>query len=97
MSVTEEEIGITSRFGGKVGNDKRELAIDEGVPESSAVPNLQIAPISMWSSGMECVRRALEEVDSSDSRTEDASEGDSFMDITGSLEKETGVESEGFR
>ena len=42
------------------------------------------------------MRRALEEVEASDSRTEEASEGDSFVDIMGGLEKETGGESEGF-
>ena len=46
--------------------------------------------------GEECVRRALEEVEASDSRTEEASEGDSFVDIMGGLEKENGGESEGF-
>ena len=46
--------------------------------------------------GEECVRRALEEVEASDSWTEEASEGDSFVDIMGGLEKETGGESEGF-
>ena len=51
----------------------------------------------MWlSGGEECARRALEEVETSDSRTEEASEGDSFVDIMGCLEKETGSESEGF-
>ena len=34
-------MGITSPFGGSVASDKRELAIDEGVPESSVIPNLQ--------------------------------------------------------
>ena len=48
------------------------------------------------SEGEECVRRALEEFEASDSRTEEASGGDSFVDIMGSLEKETGGESEGF-
>ena len=46
--------------------------------------------------GEECVRRAMEEIEASDSRTEEASEGDSFVDIMGSLENETGGESEGF-
>ena len=46
--------------------------------------------------GEACVRRALEEADASDNRTEEASEGDSFVDIVGGLEKETGGESEGF-
>ena len=38
----------------------------------------------------------MEEVETSDSRTEEASEGDSFVDIMGSLDKENGGESEGF-
>ena len=46
--------------------------------------------------GEECVRRALEEVEASDSWTEEASEGDSFVDIMGGLEKLTGGESEEF-
>ena len=41
------------------------------------------------------MRRALEEVAASDSQAEEASEGDSFVDIMGSLEKETAGESEG--
>ena len=44
----------------------------------------------------DCVRRALEEVEASDSRTEEASEGDSFVHIMGSLDKEIGGESGGF-
>ena len=46
--------------------------------------------------GEVCVMRALEEVEASDSRTEEASEGDSFVDIMGSLDKEVGFESEVF-
>ena len=46
--------------------------------------------------GEECMRRALDEVEASDSRTEEGSEGDSFVDNMGSLENETGGESEGF-
>ena len=46
--------------------------------------------------GEECVRGALEGVEASDSRTEEATEGDSFVDIMGGLKKETGGESEGF-
>ena len=42
------------------------------------------------------MRRVLEEIEASDSRTEEASEGDSFIDITGGLDKEAGGESEGF-
>ena len=98
MSTTEEELRITSPFDGSVASDERELAIDEGVPESSAVPNLQFIPDLhvVVREGEECVRRALEGVEASDCRTEEASEGDSFVDIMGDLEKETGGESEGF-
>ena len=45
--------------------------------------------------GEQCARRALDEVEASDSRTEETSEGDSFVDIMGRLDKETGGESEG--
>ena len=41
MSTTEEEVEITCPFGGSVASDERELAVDEGVPESNVVPNLQ--------------------------------------------------------
>ena len=89
---------ITSPFGGSVASDERELPIDESVTQSNAVPNLQFVPdfdvvvIEVEDS----VRGALEEVEASDSRTEEASEGDDFVDIMGGFEKETGVESEGF-
>ena len=53
MIKSEKEVGITSPFGGSVASDEPELAIDEGVPESSVVRNLQIAPIRMWSSKKE--------------------------------------------
>ena len=98
MSTTEEEVRITSFFGGSVSSDDRELAIDEGVPGSSAVPNLQFVPNLnvVISEGEECVRRALAEVEASVRRAEEASERDSFVDITGGLEKKTGGESEGF-
>ena len=46
--------------------------------------------------GEECVRRVLEEIEASDSRTEEASEGERFVDIMGSRDKEVGFESEGF-
>ena len=97
MSTTEEEVGITSPFGGSIASDERELAIDDGVPESNAVPNLQFVPDldAVVREGEECVRRALEEFEASDSRTEEASVEDSFVDTMGSLEKETGGESEG--
>ena len=98
MSECEEEVGTRSPFGGSVASDDRELAIDEGVPESSVAPNLQFVPDSnvVIQEGEECVRRVLEEIEASDSRTEEASEGDSFVDIIGSLDKEVVFESEGF-
>ena len=80
MSSIEEEVGATSVFGGSVASDERELAIDESVPQSNAVPNLQFVPAldMVVMEGEECVRRALEGVEASDSRTDEASEGDSF-------------------
>ena len=98
MRTTEEEVGITPPFGGSVASDERELAIDESVPGSSVVPNLQFVPDLdvVVREGEECVRRALEEVEASDSGTEEASEGDGIVDIMGNLDKETGGESEGF-
>ena len=98
MSESEEEVGIRSPFGGSVASDDRELATDEGVPESSVVPNLQFVPDSsvVIREGEECVRRALEAFETSNNGTEEASEGDSFVDIMGGLDKEVGGESEGF-
>ena len=77
MSECEEEVGTRSPFGGSVASDDRELAIDEGVPESSVVPNLQFVPNPdlVIQEGEECVRRVLEESEAIDSRTEEASEG----------------------
>ena len=97
MSNSEREVGSRSPFGGSVASDEPELAIDEGVPESSVVPKLQFVPNSNFSmqEGEECVRRVLEEIEASDSRTEEASEGESFIDIMGGLEEEVGSESEG--
>ena len=46
MSECEKEVGTRSPFGGSVASDDRELAIDEGFPESSVVPNLQFVPDS---------------------------------------------------
>ena len=91
-------MGTRSPFGGSVASDDRELAIDEGVPESSVLPNLQFVPDSnvVIQEGEECVRRVLEEIEASDNRTEEASEGDSLADIMGSLDKEVGFEPEGF-
>ena len=98
MSKSEGELGVRSPFGGSVASDEPELAIDEGVPECSVVPNLQFVPDSNVAiqEGEECVRRVLEEIEASDSRTEEASEGGSFVDIMGGLDKEVGGESEGF-
>ena len=86
-----------SPFGGGVASDKPELAIDEGVPESSFVPDLKFVSNSnvVIQEGEECVRRVLEEIEASDSRTEEASEGGSFIDIMGGLEEEVGSDSEG--
>ena len=96
-SKSEKELGITSPFGGSVASDEPELAIDEGVPESSVVPNLQFVPDSnvVIQEGEECVRKVLEEIEASDSQTEQVSEGESFVDIMGGLDKEVGGESEG--
>ena len=98
MSKSEKEVGITSPYGGSVASDEKELAIDEGIPESSVVSNLQFVPDSkvVIREGEECVRRAVEEIEASDSRTEETSEGDSFVDIMGSFDKEVGGEAEGF-
>ena len=42
------------------------------------------------------MRRVSEEIEASDSRTEEDSEGDSFIDIMSGLDKEVGCESQGF-
>ena len=96
-SKSEKEVGIISHFDGSVASDKPELAIDEGVSESSVVPNLHFVPDSnvVIREGEECVRRVLEEIEASDSRTEETSERNSFVDIMGGLDKEVGGESEG--
>ena len=97
MRKSDEEVRVKSPFGGSVASDKPELAIDEGVPESSIVPDLQFVPNSniVVQEGELCMRRVLEDIEASDSRTEEASEGGSFIDIMGSLEEEVGSESEG--
>ena len=97
MSKSDEEVRVMSPFGGSVASDEPGLAIDDGVPESSVVPNLQFVPNSTVSiqEGEECVRRMLGEIEASDSQTEEASEGESFIDIMGGLEEEVGNESEG--
>ena len=98
MSKSEKGVGITSPFGSTVASYKPELAIDEGFPDSSIVPSLHFVPDSNVAirKGEECVRRVLEEIEASDSRTEEASEGGSFVDIMGGLDKEVGGESEAF-
>ena len=97
MSKSDEEVGVRSPFGGSVASDEPELAIDEGIPESSIVPNLQFVLSSnvVIEKGEDCVRRMFEDIGASDSRIEEASEGESFIDIMGSLEEEGGSESEG--
>ena len=97
ISNSEREVGSRSHFGGSVASDKPELAIDEGVPKSSVVPNLQFVPDSnvIIQEGEECVRRVLEEIEASDSQTEEESEGESFIDFMGGLEEKVGSESEG--
>ena len=62
MSSKEEEVRITSPFGGSIASDEREMAIDESVSQSNAVPNLQFVPDLdvVIREGEECVRRALE-------------------------------------
>ena len=66
--------------------------------ESSAVPILQVVPDLkvVVREGEECVRRALVEFEASGGRAEEDSEGDSFVDIMGGLEKKTGGQSGGF-
>ena len=98
MSANEEEARIPPPFAGSVASDERELAIDEGVLESNVVPILQfVLDLDVAVRELEeCVKRALEDVEASDCRTEEATEGDSFVDIMGSLENVAGSESEGF-
>ena len=98
MSKTEEAVGITTHFGGSISSDERELAIDERVSGSSVVRNLHFVPdLNVFVKEVEeCVRRALEEVEASDGRAEEASERGGFVDIMGSLAKEIGGELEGF-
>ena len=98
MSSTEEEVRITSPSGGSVASDERELAIDEVNSANSSVSSFHFVPDSkvVVRQGEKCVRRALDEVEESDDRTEEASEGDSFVDFMGNFEKETVGESELF-
>ena len=68
MSNSGREVRSRSPFGESVASDEPELAIDEGVPESSVVPNLQFVPDSnvIIQEGEECVRRVLEEIEASE-------------------------------
>ena len=97
MSSTEEEVGMTSPFVWSVTSDDGELALDEDVPAGSWIHSVHYVPdSSVIKEGEECARRALEDVEAIDCRAEEASDGDSSVDFMGSLEKETGGESEGF-
>ena len=89
---------ITALSAERVTSDKRELPIDEVVAASSLVPSSNFVPNSNFvvREGKESVRRALEEVATNDGRVEETSEDVSFVEIMGSLEGETGGESEGF-
>ena len=79
-------------FSGTVACYEREMAFDEGVSASISVPGFQFASYSniVVKEGEECVRRASDEVEASDGQAEEASEGASFVEIMGSLEKEAG-------
>ena len=94
MSSTEEKGRDDIPFGGSVASDERELAIDEGLSASSSVPSFHSVPDSnvVVREGEVCIRRVLEEVEASDGRADEASEGDSFVVIMGSLKKDTGGE-----
>ena len=59
-------------------------------PNCNFVPDINV----VVREGEECVGRGLVEVEASDGRVEEASERDCLVDIMGSLEKETGSESE---
>ena len=89
MISSEEEVAIISPFGGSIASDARELEIDEDVSVCSLVPSCHFVPdsIVVIREGVECVRRVLEEVAASDGRAEEIGEGDSIVDIMGSLEK----------
>ena len=89
LSTTEQEVGIISPSGGSVASYERKLAIDEGVPGSSDVPNLQFFTDFnvVTREGEECLSRALAQLEASVDRAKEAREGDSFVDIMGGLEK----------
>ena len=103
MSSTEETGGVISPFDRNVSDKERKLATDDDASTISLFlispvdPNLNVANRE----GEDCVRRALEEAAASvashsECRAEEASEGESLVDIKGSLKRETRVESERF-
>ena len=78
------------------------MEIDEEASTVSLVPSHPVVlKINLAAKqGEECVRRALEEIEEdigshADCRAEEASDGDSFVDLMGNLERDTGGESEG--
>ena len=101
---SEDVVEETSPFAKPVGSaDEGGLEIDEEASTVSLIPNprvftdLNLAAME----GKECVKRALEEIEAdvgshADCRAEEATEGDSFVDIRGGLERDTRGESEGF-
>ena len=92
MSSTKEGVGVTSFFAGTVAISERELAIDEDISAVCLFPSSHFVPDSnvVVKEVEKCVRRALEERSASDGQAGEARKGDSFVDIMGSLEKETG-------
>ena len=87
MRSTGEERGITFASAGSVCSDEGELAIDEDPAASNSVPNFIFVPDPnvVVREGEECLSKALEELAAIDGRAKAASEGDSFVDIMGSL------------
>ena len=104
MSSAGEETGETSPSAETVGSaDDGSSEFDEEASTVSLVPNPRVVPYLNLAAreGKECVRRKLEEIEAgvgilADSRAEEASERDSFVDIMGSLERHTGCASERF-
>ena len=96
---SEEEAGEKSHFAETVGSgEDRGLEINEESPTVSLVlnPRFVLDPNLAAREGVECERKALEEIavyvgSHADCQGEETSEGDSFVDIMGSLEQDTGV------
>ena len=85
-----------------MSDEERELETDEDTLTVSSILYNSVVPDSKVTSreGEECARRALEEVAASvashaDYRAKEASVEESFVDIMGTLVRETGSESEG--